>query len=330
MTDSAKFSVVVPVYKVEKYLRECVDSILAQNFDDFEVLLVDDGSPDGCPRICDEYAEKNNSVKVIHKSNGGLSDARNAGTLEAAGEYLVYVDSDDFWDSKDLLKDLEAAIRKYEKPDVVMFQGKKYFEANGLVEIDNEYDTGYINSHSVAESFSKMLHEQSYSMSACTKAIKREMLLERNIFFEKGLLGEDLDWFLKLITRVNSLRAIETSCYVYRIRKGSITTSPSYKLVNDVMSTIEKWCSQLEANKRDGIFEPCMGALSYAYMVALMNYANLNKSDRNKILPKFKNNAWVMKYAMNKKSKLTALVLRLTGINVCSILLKMYYNRNKR
>jgi len=91
---SPKISIIVPVYKVEPYLRKCIDSILAQTFTDFELILVDDGSPDGCGKICDEYAKKDNRILVIHKSNGGLSSARNAGLEIAKGEYIGFVDSD--------------------------------------------------------------------------------------------------------------------------------------------------------------------------------------------------------------------------------------------
>ena len=91
-------SVIVPVYKVEKYLKRCVDSILAQTYPCLEVILVDDGSPDGCPAICDEYAREDRRVRVIHKENGGICTARNAGLLQAEGQYVSFIDSDDFMD----------------------------------------------------------------------------------------------------------------------------------------------------------------------------------------------------------------------------------------
>ena len=88
-------SVIVPVYKVEKYLRQCLDSLAAQTLDDIEIIIVDDGSPDGCPAMCDAWAEKDERIKVIHKPNGGLSSARNAGLVKASGEYVFFLDSDD-------------------------------------------------------------------------------------------------------------------------------------------------------------------------------------------------------------------------------------------
>ena len=92
------FSIIVPVYKAEKYISECVDSVLAQTFEDFELILADDGSPDRCHEICDEYAKKDSRIKVIHKNNGGASSARNSGIDAACGEYIIFLDSDDYWE----------------------------------------------------------------------------------------------------------------------------------------------------------------------------------------------------------------------------------------
>ena len=112
-----EISIIVPIYNVEQYLKRCVDSILAQTFKDFELILVDDGSPDSCPFICDEYARIDSRIKVIHKANGGLSDARNAGLEMAMGNYIAFVDSDD-WIASDTYEYLYELIKK-NKADVV-------------------------------------------------------------------------------------------------------------------------------------------------------------------------------------------------------------------
>ena len=108
-----KVSVVIPVYKVEQYLRRCVDSVLAQTLSDLEIILVDDGSPDHCPEICDEYASKHENIRVIHKPNGGLASARNAGMKVATGQYLFFLDSDDWLDA-DGLEQLYLCAEKYQ------------------------------------------------------------------------------------------------------------------------------------------------------------------------------------------------------------------------
>lgn len=118
-------SVIVPVYKVERYIQECVESITAQSYKNLEIILVDDGSPDSCPKICDEYAKKDGRVKVVHKENGGLSSARNAGLDIATGDYVMFTDSDDFID-KDMIKDLLQFAEKNDL-DIVGSSIKKYY-----------------------------------------------------------------------------------------------------------------------------------------------------------------------------------------------------------
>lgn len=110
--ESKLISVIVPVYNVEKYLSKCIDSILAQTYKNLEIILVDDGSPDNCPKICDEYAKKDNRIKVIHKENGGLSAARNVALDIAKGEYIGFVDSDDFI-AEDMYEVLYNLAEKY-------------------------------------------------------------------------------------------------------------------------------------------------------------------------------------------------------------------------
>lgn len=121
-----KFSIIIPCYKVEQYLHQCVDSVLAQTYEDYEVILVDDGSPDNSPAICDEYGKKTDKVKVIHKPNGGLSDARNTGLDMARGEFVLFLDSDDWWDDKEALRKIDTCIKKT-GADIIIFGMKKYF-----------------------------------------------------------------------------------------------------------------------------------------------------------------------------------------------------------
>ena len=134
------YSVIVPIYKVEKYLEKCITSILNQSFTDFELILVDDGSPDSCPQICDNFALKDSRIRVIHKKNGGLVSARNIGIQAAKGDYICYVDGDD-WIHKDMLSEIyKDSIQKY-SPDMIIFGIVKLF-ANRKEEIFTDLDDG--------------------------------------------------------------------------------------------------------------------------------------------------------------------------------------------
>ena len=114
-----KYSIIVPIYKIEKYLSQCIESVLVQDFKDYELILVDDGSPDSCPQICDSYAERDNRIKVVHKENGGLVSARKAGLAISSGDYAFCLDGDDFL-HPECLQRVNNVLEQY-KPDVICF-----------------------------------------------------------------------------------------------------------------------------------------------------------------------------------------------------------------
>ena len=138
------FTVIIPVYKVEEYLERCVDSVLAQTYKDFEVILVDDGSPDRCPQICDAYKEKDARVRVIHKANGGLVSARNAGIQAAKGDYITYVDSDD-WVKPTMLEFIADKMAQSPVPlDMVLFAAENVYNDH-TDELNNKVPEGFYN-----------------------------------------------------------------------------------------------------------------------------------------------------------------------------------------
>ena len=326
------FSIIIPVYRVENYVRECVESVLRQSFHEFEIVLVDDGSPDNCPAICDEYA--NNypcMIKVLHKENGGLSDARNRGTEAACGEYIIYLDSDDYWDSTSLLEDLAKEIEARNAPDLILYQGKKLFESTGNIVNDPCFDVNIINSSGKKEIIKYLINSQSYSMSACTKALNKDFLIKAGIKFEKGLLGEDLDWYFQVIFNAQTICAISNCCYVYRIRNGSITTSFSIKNENDQIKIIRRWKKKvMEAPITDEDKKPYLAILSYAYMVALLNYAQLNEKDRKSVFAELNAERDILSFADNKKSRITYAVTRVFGLRITSHLLYNFYRLTRK
>lgn len=191
------YSVIIPIYKVEQYLQKCIESILNQSFSDFELILVDDGSPDGSPKICNRYAELDNRVKVIHKQNGGLVSARNAGIKVAAGDYICYVDGDD-WIDRSLLETVYCeAIEPY-NPDMVIFGIVKKFPGRDL-DILNDLPDGIYEKNQLEESvypymiydFRKPFCKGLIFPAACNKIYRRELLLEHYCRDERIRMGED-------------------------------------------------------------------------------------------------------------------------------------------
>ena len=223
-------SIIVPVYNVEPYLTKCVDSILNQTFQDFELILVDDGSPDRCGKMCDEYAKKDARVIVIHKENGGLSDARNAGIAYALekseSKYLCFFDSDDFV-KPDLLERCHNIAAKYEA-DIVCF-GLEMTDEN-LNRL--EWGTSHIPEEKVYsghERFLPILPPTTIGDYACNKMFKKELFAE--VTFPFGKKFEDVYTSYRLFAAAQTVALIPDLLYMYIRRDGSITR-PEEKRVN--------------------------------------------------------------------------------------------------
>ena len=226
------FSVIVPVYKVEAYLRPCVDSILGQTFSDFELILVDDGSPDGCGVICDEYAAQDARVQVIHQPNAGLARARKSGLVRAAGEYVCFVDSDD-WVPPHWLERIGDAVRSDGRPDIVLFGLRRDTgpDTDPLRVQPGYYDRARLE----AEIFPYMLCDRRrrpfgwplIPAYAWARAVRRPLLLDHYIPDSvKITLYEDIAMSYECMYYARSMAIITEPLYVYRQREGSILSGP--------------------------------------------------------------------------------------------------------
>lgn len=232
-----KISVIVPVYKVEPYLRRCIDSILAQTFEDFELILVDDGSPDGCPAICDEYAEKDNRIRVIHKENGGLSSARNAGIdwvfENSDSEWITFVDSDD-WIHSEMLKILYNAVIEN---DVHISVCDYYIstERKGIVNVSKIRmkkigpEEAYVRRGGLIDmAWGKLCHRECF----------------RTVRYPTGKIFEDAWTMYKIFFSVKAVVMINEKLYCYFVNENSITRS----------NWNPSWISEVEAHEEQLLF----------------------------------------------------------------------------
>ena len=210
-------SVIVPVYKVEQYLNKCVQSILDQTFRDFELLLVDDGSPDKCGDMCEAWAKKDGRIRVIHKPNGGLSDARNAGIVQANGDYLLFVDSDD-WIEKDMLATLYGLIREADA-DMACCNFRSVNE-DGTQHWDDAVITPGVWTE---EDFWKQFfssNAQTYCNVAWNKLYKKELF--HTVRYPVGRINEDVYILYDLVSQCKKIAATDQIGYYYLFRAGSI------------------------------------------------------------------------------------------------------------
>ncbi len=215
-------SVIVPVYNVEKYLEKCVDSILGQTYPDFELLLVDDGSPDRCPQICDDYAARDSRVQVIHKPNGGLISARNAGILAARGDYVCILDGDD-WALENLLQFVHDTVTKApEPPDMVLFAARTVY-SDHMGEVLNNVPEGYYNRERLEkEIFPYLLTDsrrgiQGGVIQAHTwdKAFRRELLAEHYVREERIRDFDDVPMTFECLLNCRNVYICNERLYMY-------------------------------------------------------------------------------------------------------------------
>ncbi len=233
-----KLSVIVPVYNVEKYLDQCVSSVLTLPVE-LEILLVDDGSKDTSGQLCDDWAEKDSRIRVIHQENGGLSAARNRGIQSSTGDYVMFLDSDDFLD-------VDEATRLCSYLDgtaqVIVGFYRNYYESENRYEKENAGVFGEFCGNMTSEAFLKQIPAdgESFYLTAWRFVVRRDWLQKHELYFYPGIYHEDEEWTTRLLSVADSLTVVNCWFYQYRqARSGSITAAVRPKHVWDVLTILE-------------------------------------------------------------------------------------------
>lgn len=249
-------SVIVPVYKVEAYLDACVESIVNQTYKDLEIILVDDGSPDNCPAMCDAWAKKDSRIKVIHKKNGGLSDARNTGMAIATGEYIGFVDSDDIINSK--MYELLFSTIKKTKSDIVQCKSFLYYDFP-LSEYPDISEKNEIHSFDNTSAIKMLLTENLFT-TTCWNNLTVSTIA-KNTMFEIGRINEDVLWTYRAFSKAKTVTHIASPLYGYYQRSGSIMNSAYTIKRFDALYALEQRAEEIRKDFPD------------LYPSALKNYA---------------------------------------------------------
>lgn len=228
-------SVIVPIYKVEPYLRRCLDSIVNQTYTNLEIILVDDGSPDGCPAICDEYAAKNNRIVVIHKKNGGLSDARNAGLDICKGEYITFVDSDD-WLADCFIEKLYEAITLQDSDIAICSYTKTTSTFSSSIKNTVITPIHYSPIDAIKKLWS---NEATTFVTSCWKLYKKDLFKE--VRFPKGVINEDERTTHKIYYASKKIVFIDIPLYFYFQRIDSITAQQPFVTARTIKTQEERF-----------------------------------------------------------------------------------------
>ena len=258
-------SVIIPVYKVEEYINRCIDSVINQTYKNLEIILVDDGSPDGCPKICDEYAKKDSRIRVIHKQNGGLSDARNVGIDNANGKYITFIDSDDFVE-KNYISILYESLKKY---NVKMSIADNLIIYEDKIINNSIYEENVFSEHDVLE---KMLWGiRDLDNGAWTKLYDRSLF--DNIRYPVGRLYEDTATTYKLFDLCDKIVINSIPIYNYMKRRDSITQCKFNEKKLQLIDSTKEMTDYIR-NKYFDLNDACNRKLTWAYLSTLSQYAS--------------------------------------------------------
>lgn len=322
-------SVIVPIYNVGEYLTKCINSILVQKLENIEIILVDDGSTDISIEICNNYLNKYDFVKVLHKQNGGASSARNYGLRLSIGQYIVFMDSDDWWNPDvSVNKMMEYAGLKPEK-EMFLFTSYDYIEGSGYFQRNEHKNLENIDTSTVKAFYRSLLYNGNLEVAAYTKVLKRDFLIQNNLYFDTNLVCEDNEWMIRLLRVAKKVDVIYQPLYIYRAgRADSITNTIKKKNIVDLLSIVQGSLDYYSHHDNE-IKEQELCFASYLWFCALGLANRLNNEELQEVKPLFKNTSSVCAYSNSQKTKLSNTVYKICGFNLTVKILGAYLKRKK-
>lgn len=309
-------SIIIPIYKVEKYLHKCVDSIIEAcngHEHECEIILINDGCPNNSGIICDDYSSKYSFIKTIHKENGGVSDARNAGIKQAKGKYLCFIDSDDYVNEN--LAKVFTILNNNADCDVFKFPYIE--EPTKKIKSKNSKSLNvvqYINDNNIKN----IINIASYKNSACIRIAKKELVTNTNNYFVKNRVAEDYHWSLRALIHAKTIYISDIAYYHYMTaREGSIMNTYKLKNYEDAIYLSNQLVKELTSlNLSNKKFKEYYKVVSYVTINNIVHINQLTKQDKKQAIQIYKSNKHLLKYAAPLPHKLVSLVLKTIGINL--------------
>lgn len=296
-----KFSIIVPVYNVERYLSICIQSILCQSTCDYEMILIDDGSTDRSGEICDKYAQKYSNIHVIHQENQGLSAARNRGIEIAGGEYLLFLDSDDYYLNSNCLDKIE---QKTDNADIVVFNWVSVDESHPSKSLHPKGPMSHLKAF--YSNGKEYLEDAFFQMAAYPwyvwlYAIRKDYWMQQSFQFKTGVCYEDVQLTYRILIKAQGIHVIKDGIYAYREkREGSIVTEFKKTTATDLLSHCQKNIEEIEnePNISKNLKRYLCNNFSGHFYYVLNRVYRVAKEDQDKLLNDLKKAQWICKYTV--------------------------------
>lgn len=322
------FSVIIPIYNVESYIEKCVNSVIDQDYKNIEILLINDGSKDNSKLICEKKDKEDSRIRFINKQNGGLSSARNVGLDNATGDYILFLDGDDYWDDKQALSKINRNLQN-SKADIMTFGLKKMFEDTGEIE-ETKYvfNRENVDFDSKKNTLSYLVKNNLYISSACNKAVKKSIIDKYNLRFEDKAFSEDIEWSAKLLLYSNVIDVIESPFYIYRQRNHSITHTLKLINIEYLVKHIET-CIDLCKNENIDYKNEYMGYVAYQYITLLVSLNSVEEKIPSEMMKRIKDYSYLLKYDLIKRVHVFNLINKFLGFSMLNLFIKFYLKIRK-
>lgn len=323
-----KVSIVIPLYKAELYVEECFESIKSQTYKNIELIFVDDGSPDKSGQIADRLSKENDvfSINVIHQSNGGASSARNAGVNIATGDYILFIDADDFFKHNDSLEKIVSYANSKNYPDIVGFNISYFFPSKNQYVNWADYSEKITKAPDKESLVQELVKSGTLPVSSCGKMIRREVYNKTGIKFLEGTIGEDIPWTIQLFDKVTSISYMNDYHYCYRQEVAtSVTGCFSNKKFFDLVTIIENLTPLIQTTSFNEKTKECLYSFAgYELSIAMSSVHKLNGKTKSDMRKKLNNLCWLLKYTQNPKVRMVSRVYNLFGYAITERVLRFY------
>lgn len=321
MTHNEKMmSIIVPVYNVEKWLSQCIESIINQSYKNLEIILINDGSTDRSGDICRLYESRDSRIRLLEQQNQGLSISRNHGIEASQGQYIMFVDSDDFLCDTDIVEKF-VNILNSETCDFIYTTYCRFNDSNSdyITEMLPLYiEDNYIESHTAIEVFSELLKRDSYHHAAYLKICRREFLIKHHLYFKEGIYHEDADWTPKLFYYANKICVYKDPYYMRRMRENSIMTSEDVKFIvrklkdrMKIAQDLVEFFDKIEEQEAKEIIMNDFIRMYWGDLISLINLKSIDKEEKLKIIKSTFN---ILGLSSNQKYQVMYRIMKWIGI----------------
>ncbi len=329
MIAEKKISVVIPMYNAGYLIEECLKSIANQTYFNYEVFIIDDESSDFSPELVSNFSKSNKHFNYILIKNGGANNARNVGLNYCTGDYVIFVDQDDFFISNNVFQDLIEIFKTLPETDFIIYKYVEYFQKSNIFKKRPDFSKLALDENSSTyDQLHSFVSNGNIPISPWDKIFNREFLIKKKITFPVGLIAGDINWFIELIEKSNNIVVLNSEYYAYRRQvSSSLTNNFSLKNFLNFLEIIENESTRIKSKEKDIFTELFYSFLAYEYSILLGLSSNLNKVEFEKYHSRIKSLKWLFKFDINKKVRKVKLLINLVGIRITSKILSFYIKK---